>query len=108
MMINCSYVLQIIVLVFSLLMCLANLLYLEPATTKTTFAKHEMEKKVHAGQAIGKIENSHLDQLNKNPEYTGLNKRFVILHSVAALCNLLSLCAQGVHMLCLASHLTTI
>lgn len=89
-------------------MSLANLFYLEPATTKTSFAKHEIEKKFQAGQAIGKVEDVHLKELNKDPAYVKLTKKFITLHSVSALCNLLSLCAQGVHLLCLTSHLKTI
>ena len=41
-------------------MVLLNLLYFQPQTSKTSFAKNDMEKEVAAGEDIGKVESDKL------------------------------------------------
>ena len=46
--------------------------------------------------------------LEQNPEYNALNKKFVWLHTLASIANLMNLAAQGVHLWHLACQLHTI
>lgn len=89
-------------------MVLANLLYFEPQTTKITFKKHVFEKEQQAGEECGKVEEDKLKILKQNPEYNALNKKFVWLHTLASIANLMNLAAQGVHLWHLACQLRTI
>lgn len=89
-------------------MVLINLLYLQPQTTQCTFAKHKFEKKVNAGQAIGKVEESKVEQLRIIPEYRTLENRFFWLHSYASIANLLALAAQAIHLWYLTCKLSAI
>ena len=91
-----------------ILSTLANLLYFTPRNIHVMFEKHRFEKEIQAGQAIGKLEDNKLEILNKNKEYVALSKEFVFLHSLASIANLVSLCAQGVHAIYLAGHISTL
>ena len=93
------------VLLLSLVVVLANVVYITPSSTTTMFEKHKLEKEEHAGQAVGKIEDDKADKLRKNPRYVELEKKFMRLHTLASIANLLSLSAQAVHLWYLAGHL---
>ncbi len=95
-------------LAVSLLMVIVNLVYLEPQTTKCTFAKHKFEKEINAGNAIGKLEKDKQEQLRKNPQYPALESSFIRLHSYASVANLVALAAQTVHLWYLSCKLTSI
>jgi hypothetical protein len=97
--------LQVSVLGLNLVTVLANLFYFNPETIRVMFEKHKFEKKENAGQLPGKIEDDKLVVLNKNPTYAALSKRFVVLHTLAAIANLLAFCGQGVHLIYLASSI---
>ena len=97
--------LQAIILGSSLITVLANVFYFNPATIKIMFQKHKFEKEVKAGQEPGKVEDDKVIELNKNPTYVALSKKFAILHTLSAIANLLSFCAQGVHLLYIASNM---
>lgn len=89
-------------------MSIANMLYFEPQTSACTMAKHKYEKEISAGQTVGKVEELKLVKLRKIPEYLQLEKRFVSLHTYAAIANLLSLAAQAVHLWHLSCCLSSI
>ena len=95
-------------LAFSLLMVLISLIYFEPQTTKTAFEKHKLEKEVHAGQAVGKVEEDKLVELRKNPAYVTLEKKFIRLHTYSTVSNLLALAAQAVHLWYVSCQLDSI
>lgn len=95
-------------LAVSLLMVITNLLYLEPQTTKCTFAKHKFEKEINSGNAIGKLEKDKHEQLRKNPQYVALERKFIRIHSYASVANLVALAAQAVHLWYLTCKLNTI
>ena len=95
-------------LIVSLLMVIANLLYLEPQTTKCSFAKHKLEKEINAGTAIGKVEQDKLTELRKNPQYVSLEDQFVRLHTYASIANLGALAAQAIHLWYLTCKLSDI
>ena len=84
---------------------LANVVYITPATIDVVFEKHKLEKEEYAGQALGKIEDEKAAKLRKNPHYVMLEKKFVRLHTVSSIANLLALSGQAVHLWYLASHL---
>lgn len=84
---------------------LINLFYINPETIKVMFKKHKFEKEVNAGLTPGKVEEDKLAILNKNATYVALSKRFIILHTVASIANLLVFCAQGVLLIYIASDI---
>ena len=102
------FLMQAAMLGVVVLSTLSNLLYFTPRNIHIMFEKHRFEKEIQAGEAIGKIEDSKLEILNKKKEYVALSKNFVLLHSLASIANLVSLCAQGVHAIYLTSHITTL
>ena len=89
----------------SLALVLVNLLYLNPKTIEVMFSKHQFEKKIDAGQTVGKVEDEKLNVLSTNTVYVTLSKKFIILHSLASIGNLIVFCAQGVHLFYLAGNL---
>ena len=44
-------------------------------------------------------------ELNKNPTYVALSMKFTMLHTLSAIANILSFCAQGVYLLYIASNM---
>ncbi len=72
------------------------------------FELHKFEKKIGAGKAEGKVESDKLIILKKDPEYNALYKRFYRLHAAASIGNLLTFCAQGVHLVYLAGNMSSL
>lgn len=87
---------------------LVNLLYCNQATVDIMFAKHKFEKEINAGTTPGKIEDDKLAILNRNPAYVSLSKRFIRLHTLSAIANMLALCGQGIHLVYIAMAIKSI
>ena len=92
----------------SLVMIIANLVYLEPVATSVMFEKHLIEKEEQAGDSIGKITDDKLKKLMEMKKYKDLSNRFVFLHSLSAIANLIAISTEVVHLWFLAAHLTTL
>ena len=92
----------------SLLTVIASVIYISPSIVKTISEQHKIEKEEGAGQAVGKVEEEKLIVLKKNPKYVSLSKKFVRLHTFSAIANLLTFCAQGVHLVYLAANLVSL
>lgn len=96
------------ILGISLLTVIASVIYISPSIVKTISEQHKIEKEEGAGQAVGKVEEEKLIVLKKNPKYVSLSKKFVRLHTFSAIANLLTFCAQGVHLVYLAANLVSL
>lgn len=92
----------------SMVMTVVNLVILQPIATRVMFEKHLIEKEEQAGDSIGKITNEKLKELMDKKNYKELSNRFVFLHSLSAIANLIALSTEIVHLWFLASHLTTL
>lgn len=92
----------------SLIMTILNLVYLQPVTTQVMFEKHLIEKEEQAGDSIGKITDEKLKALMETKKYKDLSSRFVLLHSLSTVANLIALSTEIVHLWFLASNLTTL
>ena len=95
-------------LLTSLIMTAGNLLFLQPVATRIMFEKHLIEKEEQAGDSIGKITDEKLNTLMEMKKYKDLSSRFVFLHSLSAIANLIAISTEIVHLWFLASHLTTL
>ena len=89
-------------------MIITNLVYLEPVATHVMFEKHLIEKEEQAGDSIGKISDDKLKKLMEMKKYKDLSSRFVFLHSLSAIANLIAISTEIVHLWFLAAHLTTL
>merc|ERR1711915_261924 len=92
-------------LLFSLLFTLANLLILEPRTTKVVFEKLRVEKEEGRGTDIADI-NDHTESTNEGNvskcRIMRLNRKLKFLHRLSSLVNLLTLMSLSWHLVYLS------
>ena len=60
---------------------LANMLYLEPETTRIMVRRHAVERRLGTGQEIGQLRLSDPIKAN-NLELRALSEKFVVLHGI--------------------------
>lgn len=68
----------------------ANLLYLEPETTRVMFLRHAVERRLGTGQEIGLLAPKDPAKAN-DPELKALSKKFGILHGISTSLNMVAL-----------------
>eukprot|EP00891_Asterochloris_glomerata_P001328 jgi/Astpho2/1328/Aster-x0995 len=85
---------EVYVQVAGLACTLLNLLAIEPATTKTMFDKHKLEKDQDPA-ATGKTQ-----------EHRRVSKKFGMLHGLSSLANLGTLAAAHVHLWSISQHVS--
>jgi hypothetical protein len=69
---------------------LANLLYLEPQTTKVMYQRHAVEKRLGTGHEVGQLRPDDPVKAN-DPDLRKLSKKFGMLHGISTLLNLIAL-----------------
>lgn len=69
---------------------LANLLYLEPQTTKVMYQRHAVEKRLGTGHEVGQLRPDDPVKAN-DPSLKELSKKFGMLHGISSLSNLIAL-----------------
>ena len=69
---------------------MANLLYLEPETTRVMILRHAVERRLKTGHEIGQLKPSDPAKAN-DPELRALSKQFGVWHGVSATLNLVAL-----------------